>query len=294
MWCTRWYLPLVLLPFPIAPPYFLLLFLLSTTMHARPCFYCIVLLSAMFVSSCYWPPVPLETALTMPWSENITTYGDALLSLLPDLPEDMMPTDVPMLDRCWCDLSSTKLFEPFNVTQWELNSVEKLKDELEHELNARRQMELAAQAAEAKREEPPEENEHESTPDAEAAELVRHAQEATEKRQGSMLSHVWNAVTGWSISRKANTSTDTTPPTSPHLSIEPVPTIELPSHQPTLHSGSRPPVDPGSKNSTSVPTSGEERSRPETPKLPLLRREYDLRPYGFALIIDFGWSTSHS
>ena len=34
--CTRWYLPLVLLPLPIAPPYFLVLFLLSTTLHARP------------------------------------------------------------------------------------------------------------------------------------------------------------------------------------------------------------------------------------------------------------------
>lgn len=34
--CTRWYLPLLLLPLPTAPPYFLLLFLVSITIHAKP------------------------------------------------------------------------------------------------------------------------------------------------------------------------------------------------------------------------------------------------------------------
>jgi len=34
--CTRWFLPLLLLPLPTAPPFFLVLFLLSLTMHAKP------------------------------------------------------------------------------------------------------------------------------------------------------------------------------------------------------------------------------------------------------------------
>lgn len=34
--CTRWFLPLLLLPLPTAPPYFLVLFLFSLTMHAKP------------------------------------------------------------------------------------------------------------------------------------------------------------------------------------------------------------------------------------------------------------------
>ncbi|KAJ2971920.1 hypothetical protein NUW54_g12383 [Trametes sanguinea] len=29
-------------------------------------------------------------------------------------------------------------------------------------------------------------------------------------------------------------------------------------------------------------------------KLPWFRREYDLREYGFAMVLDFGWPTSHS
>ncbi|KAH0838667.1 hypothetical protein J3R83DRAFT_6994 [Lanmaoa asiatica] len=34
--CTRWFLPLLLLPLPTAPPYFLVLFLLTLALHARP------------------------------------------------------------------------------------------------------------------------------------------------------------------------------------------------------------------------------------------------------------------
>jgi len=34
--CTRWFLPLLLLPLPTASPFFLVLFLISLTMHAKP------------------------------------------------------------------------------------------------------------------------------------------------------------------------------------------------------------------------------------------------------------------
>ncbi|KAK0208199.1 hypothetical protein DFS33DRAFT_420687 [Desarmillaria ectypa] len=137
MWCTRWFLPLLLLPLPTAPPYFLLLFLLSLTMHAKPCFYCIILIASLFISSCYWQPFSLDTPLTNPWAENITTYSHALSASLSSLPHRaQMPTTIRAVDRCWCDLSSGAFFEPFNMSRWEHNTVNRLKDDLERQWKA--------------------------------------------------------------------------------------------------------------------------------------------------------------
>ncbi|PFH54711.1 hypothetical protein AMATHDRAFT_52478 [Amanita thiersii Skay4041] len=130
MWCTRWFLPLLLLPLPTAPPFFLLLFLFSLTMHAKPCFYCIVLLTTLFVSSCYWQPFPLDSPLSTPWSENITTFAEALSTALPSNYTDSLPTVIRAVDRCWCDFSGG-FFEPFNVSHWEYLTVQRLKNELE-------------------------------------------------------------------------------------------------------------------------------------------------------------------
>jgi len=141
MWCTRWFLPLILLPLPTAPPYLLLLFLFSLTMHARPCFYCIVLLAALFISSCYWQPLPIDSPLSTPWSANITTFSEALNAFTPNYQHDYgpsegnngsnkRPTVIRLMDRCWCDFSSGSFFEPFNVSTWEYASVKRLKKEL--------------------------------------------------------------------------------------------------------------------------------------------------------------------
>ena len=67
-------------------------------------FYCMLLLSAMFVSTCYWPPVPIDTPLVRPWADNITTFADALGHLMPDLSPEDIPATIPVADRCWCDL----------------------------------------------------------------------------------------------------------------------------------------------------------------------------------------------
>ena len=128
MWCTRWFLPLLLLPFPTAPPYFLLLFLFSLILHAKPCFYCVILLAALFLSSCYWQAFPADAPLTVPWSDNITTFGEALNATLP--PKYATPSPlVRVIDRCWCDLAPG-LFEPFDVKRWEMASVERAKNEI--------------------------------------------------------------------------------------------------------------------------------------------------------------------
>ncbi|KAH9927497.1 uncharacterized protein BXZ73DRAFT_102630 [Epithele typhae] len=148
MWCTRWYLPLVLLPIPIAPPYFLCLFIFSATMHARPCFYCMVLLFAMFISSCYWPPVAVDTPLVQPWADNITTFADALRHVMPDLPEDKVPSTIAVADRCWCDLSGG-FFTPYNTSRWEEASMLRTKHSLEAAMERERRESMRRQCEES-------------------------------------------------------------------------------------------------------------------------------------------------
>ncbi|PCH33263.1 hypothetical protein WOLCODRAFT_135021 [Wolfiporia cocos MD-104 SS10] len=267
MWCTRWYLPLVLLPYPIAPPYFLWLWLFSTTLHAKPCFYCIILLSALFVSSCYWPPVPLDSPLAAPWAENVTTFADALATLVPGLPADMLPASVPMGDRCWCDLAGRGFFEPFNVTQWELDAVLRLKDDLEQQLEARNAANALAAGVNAT---------DAGAGDAHADAAQGQPGTAFDGGRSNMLAGLWNKML--SFARY---------PMESDLNVSP------PRSNATLDSllfGSED-LPPKGEEQSSV----EESPTPDAPQqLPLLRKEYDLRPYGFALIVDFGWTPLQS
>lgn len=138
MWCTRWFLPLLLLPLPTAQPYFLVLFLFSLALHAKPCFYCVVLLAALFLSSCYWQSFPLETRLSIPWSPNITTFYDALnATITPGLDlHEYTPPIIRVTDRCWCDFTSG-MFESYDMQRWERESVEKLAADLVKQMKER-------------------------------------------------------------------------------------------------------------------------------------------------------------
>ncbi|KAF8508748.1 hypothetical protein JB92DRAFT_571546 [Gautieria morchelliformis] len=130
MWCTRWFLPLLLLPLPTASPYFLFLFFFSLTLHARPCFYCIVLLTALFTSSCYWQPVPtralLQASFTNVTSSPLLYLPNASVSDENTLQASQLlpvPRLATLSDRCWCDLSGGHLFDPYNITLWQLTSL---------------------------------------------------------------------------------------------------------------------------------------------------------------------------
>ncbi|GJE87850.1 hypothetical protein PsYK624_039340 [Phanerochaete sordida] len=247
MWCTRWYLPLVLLPLPIAPPYFLLLFLLSTTLHARPCFYCIMLLTAMFMASCYWPPVSLDEPLSRPWSDNITTFGEALTSRIPDLPAELMPATIPIVDRCWCDLSMG-FFEPFNSTRWEWNSVEKVKTELEQRLAGRGESDSQSLREEA--------GDRESEGPAQLhtaggySVLSGAASTLAAMQRKLGLARASDAAANSTATAALDTLTSTPPP------------IVFSAH-----------------------TTANDTFAGET----TLFREYDLRPYGFDMIVDLSW-----
>ncbi|KAK7694215.1 hypothetical protein QCA50_001395 [Cerrena zonata] len=249
--CTRWYLPLVLLPLPIAPPYFLVLFILSTTLHARPCFYCVVLLTALFLSSCYWPPVSIETSLSTPWAGNITTFADALLSLMPELSPEKLPSDIPIVDHCWCDISSGQLFEPFNITRWELESVRRLRHTLRAEMKeeiARNQSNLLSDDVHL---------------DSNFSTLAPLQNDSSPAENSSLPWRIsWGNV--WPFSRNSTKPSESIPPS-------PSPTLE-----------SSPPAPDPEMPKMSITNS--------TKPWSIFRREYSLHPLGFDMVLDFSWS----
>ncbi|KAI0809214.1 hypothetical protein BC629DRAFT_1483287 [Irpex lacteus] len=251
MWCTRWYLPLVLLPLPIAPPYFLALFLFSTTLHAKPCFYCIILLTALFMASCYWPPVPIDTPLDRPWSDNITTFAEALISRMPNLPLEMIPSTIQIADRCWCDFSEG-FFEPFNTTQWEVNSVEGLKRQLERQIREK----SGAGLVDA--------NSQNNAPTLQAEFENRY------KAFSSSFKTMWD---------KINLSSYSSPNLPTNTTLSPEDANEVIHAEPP----SLPPATPTLSLSTSAPSALQ--------TIASLWKEYDLRPYGFDMVVDLRWSS---
>lgn len=88
-------------------------------------FYCIVLLAALFLSSCYWQSFPLDAHLSGPWTHNVTTFSDALNAALPPhlTTLNFSPLIIRVADRCWCDFASG-LFEPYDVQKWEMDSIQ--------------------------------------------------------------------------------------------------------------------------------------------------------------------------
>ena len=244
-------------------------------------FYCIIMLSALFMSSCYWPPVPLESSLSVPWSDNITTYADALASMLPNLPEDMKPKDVPMLDRCWCDLTDSGFFEQFNVTDWERRSVLSLKERLEMQLREREGETPVEPEPEPEPEAAPEGTSPQDGSEASATPHEGSLANSTEEPH-SRFSNLWHKVSAWPFSRKPQPS-------------------DAPNTGTTSTSASRSRWTWSSKKNEYTPrvrripdpvvTATHTTTIRSTPT-GLLRKEYDLRPYGFDVVLDFNWQTA--
>ncbi|KAG1908535.1 uncharacterized protein F5891DRAFT_993555 [Suillus fuscotomentosus] len=252
MWCTRWFLPLLLLPLPTAQPYFLVLFLFSLALHAKPCFYCIVLLGALFLSSCYWQSFPLETRLSIPWSSTITTFYDALNVTLPpnfDLREHTPPI-IRVNDRCWCDFTSG-VFESYDMQKWERESVERLAADMVQQMKDRAEK-LTAE------EELPNAEEETSSPEETHLSAIHHTVHviSTQKSTLSALRSMFG---------------QTEAQASPSIADMEPSTTTIPTPTTTSVSSSKPSL----------------MSSPLPPRRPL---EYDLNPYGFDLILDFHWS----
>ncbi|KAG2129792.1 hypothetical protein DEU56DRAFT_915054 [Suillus clintonianus] len=250
MWCTRWFLPLLLLPLPTAQPFFLVLFLFSLALHAKPCFYCIVLLGALFLSSCYWQSFPLETRLSVPWSPDINTFYDALNASLPlnfDRHE-YTPPIIRVNDRCWCDFASG-IFEAYDTQKWERESVEKLAADMVQQMKDLTEKPTGAEELPSTEEETllPEETDF----------LANHTAHVI-PTQKSTLSAL-RSMFGKTETRGSPSATDAEPATTTTATLVPPPKPSPTSESPS-------------------------------PRRPLRPLEYDLNPYGFDLILDFHWS----
>ena len=182
-------------------------------------FYCIVLLSTLFVTSCYWHPFPLDTPLSVPWSANITSFADALNASLPSNFSYSRPAVIRAVDRCWCDFSAG-LFDPFNVSHWEYLTVTRLKNELER-------VHLDPNA----------------TAPSNVSSTVQ-AQIPSSTVQPESPGHSWSFLKDW-INRS--------------------PSVEEKAEK-------EKPVGSGPREAE-----------------PWLRKEYDMRPYGFDVVVDISW-----
>ncbi|KAI0358972.1 hypothetical protein OH77DRAFT_1518240 [Trametes cingulata] len=234
-----------------------MLWIFSISMHARPCFYCMALLSTMYISLCYWPPVPIDTPLVRPWSENITTFADALRYKMPDLPQEKVPDMIPIEEHCWCDVSSGA-FAPVNLTKWEEASVNRLVDNLEKDIAAER-------AAERRRQCEAEEAENKTNGTSCADQLPSTPPRRRRRRTFPILNLLEVFGLGPASPRRAlrKRKSDATP---------------TQEQEPNADGGPKPDANP---------------QQPSV-QLPWFRREYDLRRFGFAMVLDFGWPSSQS
>jgi hypothetical protein len=220
-------------------------------------FYCIVLLTALFISSCYWQPLPVDSPLSTPWSANITTFSDALNAHIPNYEFDYRPDDdnsskrqtvIRLMDRCWCDFSSGNFFDPFNVASWEFKSIKRLKKELF--LGKERVAENESEREAKKNQAEPEEDSGRTgfgaptpppTPRVTATTLAREKKGTFE----ALRSVFWRAP-------------------------------------------SSPPKLPDPPSSAPVDTSSNDKRRSAS------SWEFDLEPYGFDLVLDFKWTRQPS
>lgn len=211
-------------------------------------FYCIVLLTTLFVSSCYWQPFPLDSPLSTPWADNITTFAEALNATITPNYFKPLPDVMRTVDRCWCDFSAGGFFEPFNVSHWEHVSVQRLKDDLEHQQKAEdavsqttEKVNIATETSLMPRTPAP-------------APSVARAQNA------NIIGIDYWALFFYPLYSRPNYRSERVAPTSESSTPRP----------------------PSSSSSKSPPHSNT--------NLPLIRKEYDLRPYGLGILIDFGWT----
>ena len=210
------------------------------------------------MSSCYWQPFPLDSQLSTPWAENITTFKDALNATISPTYTRPLPSVMRAVDRCWCDFSIGTFFDPFNVSHWEHISIERVKDDLERQQKAeealKSELELEKKDSHVLAKNGP------SMPRTVApSPSVRAALTAT--RTGS----IWSLLRLNSLGRKSDHSS----------SLDHAPLTETSQ-----------PHDRSSADGAEMGMTGPSYSNAN---LPLIRKVYDLRPYGLDMLIDFGW-----
>ncbi len=218
----------------------------SPPTHLTPCsFYCIILLTALFLSSCYWQPVPLDSSLSSSWTTNATFATVLTAALSSSSATAPLPAVIRLTDRCWCDVSSSRLFEPFDIARWERTSIEQLKEEIERDAASAEQLSSAVGESDLS-------NEGDRNP---------------------------SAANGTGSIVESQHSISEPPSHTSVLSTSPQPSsVNAPAEKSSTH---QIPAEPPLYNGPPIVAHVD---------LPLFRRKYDLRPYGFAMILDFGWT----
>ncbi|KZT42829.1 hypothetical protein SISSUDRAFT_1041089 [Sistotremastrum suecicum HHB10207 ss-3] len=260
MWCTRWILPFLLLPAPTSPPYFVLFFIISLVLHARPCVYCIGFLITLFVTSSYWSPVPTTELLSSLYNTTDIANATGFPLKLSDVP---LPALVTLIDRCWLDFYSPSFFGPFNVTKWEEHSL----------LAALEPLAVSAEEAQNREGYVTLGNQQQGTTTADSPASVEVDEEQGQESTGrSLRRRMAKEVNSWlAYFQKAEA---VNPSSSPAEAEEHV-------SGPTATAEGQTDHNDGDKRSSSASSHKSQ---------PWLRRKYDLRPYGVGATIDFGWS----
>lgn len=228
-----------------------------------------LLLSALFTSSCYWQPLPITSSLTTPIG-NATTFAEALAAnrTQEEVESIPLPPVIHLLDRCWCNLASPGgLFAPSDLSLWEKASIERARWLMRKELNDAKEVAAAAEAI--------------------SGGAISDAWDSRANSSGVSIHGPLSTGPSNSSEAKSNGSTDSLAnrirrlrdlfllsfgPKSHTTSNE----LELERPQENLmHRGDEP-------HSGSPPS-------PSAAPLPLLRSYYDLRPYGLDVTIDFSW-----
>ncbi|CAE6372897.1 unnamed protein product [Rhizoctonia solani] len=295
MWCTRWYLPLLLLPFPTAPPFFLLVLVFSLTLHARPCLYCIVLLVALFTSSCYWAPTPLDIpshALESIYPSLTTSRPtidlQSLLNVSEPAPSPTGAAPTPRVTysarlerpkRCWC--TPYNIFEPFNTTRWDQRSSvlvfvkQGFWDWLVEQDTEPDQMTDATSP--------------QPTTDPEQADGSVTALPAPTIATPTSWRTKWNALSSYFSSRPTEQKERTTLRARANSNLKPPVRAPLePVSKPT-------PTPTPTATATATATEAPIQTQAPIPieknqeHLPWWQKQYDLRPHGGGVVVDFKW-----
>jgi hypothetical protein len=165
------------------------------------------------------------------------------------------PSVVQFIDRCWCDITSGVFFQPFNVTKWEYDSLELYVDEM------------------IRRQKLENESSNGTSPSLEPEALVNETiapQSGESARASGPL-------------RRALRSFFTKSP--PGADDEPTPSPPVPDLLPSTTDLSR--LQQAESNYSRDVDDSE--PLPNRSSLPWYQQEYDLQPYGFDVIVEFGW-----
>jgi len=236
------------LPFSRASPLFLVAFLFSLTLQARPCVYCVVLLVALAQSSCYWQAVPAE--------ELASSIGTNHPLKLPSeqVNNDIKPViegNIRLIDRCWCEFTTTNFFQPYDVGRWELLSID-------HERKLRQKEARVEAVSVASQEGPPSPESMQVTAEVTEASMTPAETVRSLLRSPTLVvSKVGKLWASW-LERRSPlqvTATEDVEPSKSSKIDEPTPTPGPP---------------------------------------PLLPSQYDLRPHGLGVVVDFGWGRRDS